>query len=166
MDSPGCSFKYSLRWHIYRGYRGTKEHPLQKLFSTFPGEWPGVGLVLLRALVGFRLGAQGVAYLQSSNQGLVTWALAALAFTSGLLLLAGLMTPLVAAIVAFGGVAIALSWIPLPTQDFFNSNFAVIDLIASAISIAFLGPGAFSLDARMFGRREITIPSRSHASRS
>jgi uncharacterized membrane protein YphA (DoxX/SURF4 family) len=97
---------------------------------------------------------------------LVTWALAALAFTSGLLLLAGLMTPLVAAIVAFGGVAIALSWIPLPTQDFFNSNFAVIDLIASAISIAFLGPGAFSLDARMFGRREITIPSRSHASRS
>jgi len=28
-----------------------------------------------------------------------------------------------------------------------------------AIGLICLGPGAFSLDARLFGRREITIPS-------
>jgi uncharacterized membrane protein YphA (DoxX/SURF4 family) len=34
------------------------------------------------------------------------------------------------------------------------------DLLAvmMAISLALLGPGAYSVDARLFGRREITIP--------
>jgi hypothetical protein len=35
-----------------------------------------------------------------------------------------------------------------------------------AIATAFLGPGAFSLDARMFGRREIVIPESSHLKKS
>jgi len=30
--------------------------------------------------------------------------------------------------------------------------------IAGAVSVALLGPGAFSLDSRLFGRREIIIP--------
>jgi len=93
------------------------------------------------------------------------WVLAALTFTSGALLLAGLMTPLVAVLVATGGIGIALSWIPLPGQGLFDSYLATINLIVLSTAIAFLGPGAFSLDARMFGRREITIPSNSRVSR-
>ena len=73
-------------------------------------------------------------------------------------LLVGLMTPLVAVLVAAGGIGIALSWIPLPGQDVFDSYLAITNLIILPITIALLGPGAFSLDARMFGRREITIP--------
>ena len=90
---------------------------------------------------------------------------AVLTFTSGALLLAGLMTPLVGVLVATGGIGIALSWVPLPGQDLFDSYLATINLIVLSITIVLLGPGAFSLDARMFGRREITIPSNSHVSR-
>jgi hypothetical protein len=69
------------------------------------------------------------------------------------------MTPLVAMLVAVGGFGLSFSIIPLPIQDFFSGTLAIINLIVLAIVIAALGPGAFSLDARMFGRREITIPS-------
>lgn len=136
------------------------------MFSTFPSEWPGIGLLLLRALVGFTLIIEGVAYVQSPSRSFEFWGVAALAFTGGAFLLAGLMTPVVAALVAIGGIGIAVSWIPLPIEDLFNSNLALIDLIVLAIAIGLLGPGAFSLDARMFGRREITIPSNSHVPRS
>jgi len=87
--------------------------------------------------------------------------LAVLAFPAGALLIAGLMTPLIAVLTAAGGIGIALSWLPLPGQDLFDSYLAIINLIVLSIAIALLGPGAFSLDARMFGRREITIPSSS-----
>lgn len=88
----------------------------------------------------------------------MAWGLAVLAFAGGAFLLAGLMTPLVAVLVAAGGMAVALSWLPLPGQDLFASYLAIFNLIVLSIAIALLGPGAFSLDARMFGRREITIP--------
>ena len=93
-------------------------------------------------------------------------ALASVAFIGGAFMFAGLMTPIVAAFAALAGVAIMFSWIPLPEQDLFSSNLAIINLIALAIAISLLGPGAFSLDAHMFGRREITIPPNSHVSRS
>ena len=88
-----------------------------------------------------------------------------MAAISGAFLLAGLMTPFVAILVTIGGVVIALSWIPLPLNNLFDSYLAIINLIVLSIAIALLGPGAFSLDARMFGRREITIPSNSQLSR-
>jgi uncharacterized membrane protein YphA (DoxX/SURF4 family) len=93
------------------------------------------------------------------------WGAGALAVISGAFLLAGLMTPLVAVLVTIGGIVIALSWMPLPLNDLFDSYLAIINLIVLSIAIALLGPGAFSLDARMFGRREITIPSNSQLSR-
>ena len=136
-----------------------REGCLQKFFSTFPSEWPGVGLLLLRALVGCSLIAQGVGYIQTLDHRLAAWGLAALAFAGGGFLLAGLMTPLMAVLVAAGGIGVALSWIPLPDAALFDSYPAIINLIVLSIAIALLGPGAFSLDARMFGRREITIPS-------
>ena len=97
-------------------------------------------------------------YVQMPNPGLLACCLAVLTFASGALMLAGLMTLFVALFVAAGGIGVALSWIPSPGQDLFDSYPAIINLIVLSIAIAFLGPGAFSLDARMFGRREITIP--------
>ena len=116
-------------------------------------------MLLLRAVVGCSLIAQGIGYVQIANESLVACCLAVLTFAAGAFLLAGLMTPFVAVFVAFGGIGIALSWIPLPGQAVFDSS--LINLIVLSIAIALLGPGAFSLDARMFGRREITIPSSS-----
>jgi uncharacterized membrane protein YphA (DoxX/SURF4 family) len=87
--------------------------------------------------------------------------MAAITFAAGAFLLTGLMTPFVAVFVALCGIGIALSYIPLPGEALFDSHLAIINLIVLSIAIALLGPGAFSLDARMFGRREITIPSSS-----
>jgi hypothetical protein len=38
------------------------------------------------------------------------------------------------------------------------SALAAFNLAAISAALVLLGPGAFSLDARLFGRREITIP--------
>lgn len=45
--------------------------------------------------------------------------------------------------------------VPLPAES-------LVGVIILAAAIALLGPGAFSLDARLFGRREIVIPNISH----
>jgi uncharacterized membrane protein YphA (DoxX/SURF4 family) len=99
------------------------------------------------------------------DRNLVAWGLAVLTFAGGAFLLVGLMTPFMAVLVAAGGVAAVLSWIPLPGQALSDSYPAILNLIVLSISIALLGPGAFSLDARMFGRREIPIPSSRSMSR-
>lgn len=98
-------------------------------------------------------------YVQAPNHSLATWVLAALMFAGGAFLLVGLMTPFVTVLVAAVGIAAVLSWIPLPGQALSDSYPAILNLIVLSIAIALLGPGAFSLDARLFGRREITIPS-------
>jgi uncharacterized membrane protein YphA (DoxX/SURF4 family) len=102
--------------------------------------------------VGYSLIAHGMAYVRTPD-GFVAWGLAALTFVGAAFLLVGLMTPLVAVLVAVGGIGVAL----------FDGYVAITNLIGLSIAIALLGPGAFSLDARMFGRREITIPSSSNA---
>ena len=101
----------------------------------------------------------GTGYVQTANQSRAAWGLAALAFIGGAFLLAGLMTPLVALLVAAGGIG-AVWWLPLQSEALFDGYLPIINLIVLSIAIAFVGPGAFSLDARMFGRREISIPSR------
>ncbi|HKY42622.1 MAG TPA: DoxX family protein [Pyrinomonadaceae bacterium] len=115
--------------------------------------------------MGCSLIAQVVGYVQTPNPSLAACCMAAVTFAAGAFLLAGLMTPFVAVFVAAGGIGIALSWIPLPGEVLFDNYLALINLIVLSIAIALLGPGAFSLDARMFGRREITIPSSSGVSR-
>lgn len=109
--------------------------------------------------------AQSVGYVQLPDRNLVAWGLAALTFAGGAFLLVGLMTPFVAVLVAAGGITAVLSWIPLPGQALSDSYPAILNLIVLSIAIALLGPGAISLDARMFGRREITIPSSRNVSR-
>ena len=89
--------------------------------------------------------------------------MAALTFAGGAFLLVGLMTPFVSVLVTAGGIAAVLSWIPLPGQAL--SYPAILNVTVLSIAIALLGPGAFSLDARMFGRREINIPSSRNVSR-
>ena len=103
--------------------------------------------------------AQSIGYVQTPDRSVVAWGLASLMFAGGAFLLVGLMTPFVAVLVTAGGIATVLSLIPLPGHDLSHSYPAILNLIVLSIAIALLGPGAFSLDARMFGRREITIPS-------
>jgi uncharacterized membrane protein YphA (DoxX/SURF4 family) len=71
-----------------------------------------------------------------------------LALAAGALVLLGFLTPALAATVA---VATAAHTLAQPTTGTLLS-------IAIALALSCLGPGAWSVDARLFGRREIVIP--------
>jgi hypothetical protein len=132
---------------------------LYRLFSTFPGGGRGLGLLLLRAAVGAAALVQGGAYLAGSSYSATGDFAAGLAATlSGVALLFGFLTPVVGGLVTLGEIGVALSWAPLlPTNPFEATQVTLFVAVVSA-AIILLGPGALSLDARLFGRREIIIP--------
>jgi uncharacterized membrane protein YphA (DoxX/SURF4 family) len=89
----------------------------------------------------------------------VTLAVGLIMFASGAALLIGYLTPfagLLAGLFILGGT---FSWFPPPNVDLFEAKVTAAFATAIAVALVFLGPGAFSLDSRLFGRREIIIPS-------
>jgi uncharacterized membrane protein YphA (DoxX/SURF4 family) len=130
---------------------------LQKFFS-YPGGAAGLGLLLLRGLVGLTLIAQSVGHIRSTNLSLAAGVVVALAVVSGACLLAGFMTQLFAGLIGIGYGALCLLKTVFATFALVNLNYGDIDLFFVTIALILLGPGALSCDSRMFGRREIRIP--------
>ena len=131
---------------------------MQRLFSTFPGGRPGAALLLLRLAVCGTLLLLGGTYLEYADQASAwTSALGVLAAVSGASLLIGFLTPIsvVAGLLAIG---LALWWPPPGTPVLLNGQLTALLVVVVAVAVALLGPGALSLDARLFGRREISIP--------
>ncbi len=86
------------------------------------------------------------------------WAAGLLAAAGGASLVIGFLTPVAGAAAALAGIGIVLWW-PLPTRPFLlDGRLAAALMVAMAAAVVLLGPGSLSLDARLFGRREITIP--------
>jgi uncharacterized membrane protein YphA (DoxX/SURF4 family) len=133
---------------------------VQRFFSTFPGSWPGAGLLLLRAVVGGAAAIQGAQYLATTSAPTaVTWALGLLAVAGGTALVAGFLTPGSGAVAGLATIAIVMTWSPAPSaSNPLIDRVAALFVAADAAALALLGPGAHSLDAYLFGRREIIIP--------
>jgi hypothetical protein len=116
-----------------------------RLFSGFPNSRPAAGLLLLRLCDGTLLLLHGAIHAgySLSFEGLAQL----IAIGVGSLILVGLITPIAATI----GVIVALC-IPAPIEIH-------IVLVAIGASLVLLGPGAYSIDARLFGRRRIDLDS-------
>jgi putative oxidoreductase len=121
---------------------------LRRLYSTFAGGWPGIGLLVLRLVVGsVLLVSTGV--MRWSDPPHVTLTSASLALL-GLLLVAGLWTPVVGGVVAL-----------IQISQFLRIDaHPLVDLLAGTITaaLAMLGPGHWSVDARLFGWKRIDQP--------
>ena len=134
---------------------------MQRLFSTFPDGWPGFGLLLLRLGLSSHLIFIAISGLSAKSSELIAVAPNLVATIGGIFLLAGLWTPLMGTLVSLDEVWIALS-LHSPGQE---PTWIHICLAVICASVAMLGPGAWSIDARLYGRRR--FPSdRNRGSRS
>jgi putative oxidoreductase len=123
---------------------------LQRLFSTFAEGWPGFGLLLQRVLTSAILLYFAGAHLLESTS-LVPSLPHLMAAVAGVLLLFGLWTPL-----AGSAIAIVEVWIFLARSG--NTMIAIM-LVCLGATVAMIGPGVWSIDAQLYGRKHIE-PSR------
>ena len=126
---------------------------LQRLFSTFPDGWPGFGLLLLRFGAAIALICFGIMDISPPPGESITMVPDLFAAAGGIFLLAGMWTPVVAALIAIDELWIAFSVHALP-QD---GQWIHILLAVLTAAVAMLGPGAWSIDARRFGRKRFDI---------
>ena len=124
---------------------------MRRLFSTFAHGAPGVGLLLLRVAAAIAVVFHAAMALRSGPPvGPTT--LNVLTGVVGILLLVGLWTPVAGTALAIlaSGVAILhpadpWTWILLGTLG---------------AAVALLGPGAWSVDAHLFGWKRVELPDR------
>jgi len=105
----------------------------------------------MRVVLGIALIARGVTRLWGGPPMLLT-VLSVLLIGAGLLLLAGLWTPIAGTLVA----AIEVWKIFLLPEDL----WVYILLGTLGAALAMLGPGAWSVDARLFGWKRVELPDR------
>jgi len=131
---------------------------LLRFFSTFPGGLRGFGLLLLRLAVGSAAVMQGVGYLIASVPATASaWFIGALLTLSGALVVIGFLTPIASIGILVASICLELAATPKAASPLYVRVVA-IEAVAISVALAILGAGAYSLDAYLFGRREIIIP--------
>jgi uncharacterized membrane protein YphA (DoxX/SURF4 family) len=126
--------------------RGYSECVLQP-FSSFPARAPGFGLLLLRISVAVTQLLSVPQELTAQAPHLVPIGEVSLAIAVGL----GFMTP-IASLLCCGFEGFLL--VTGTHQD----TISVVGSMLNSTGLALLGPGAYSLDRGLFGRRVIVFP--------
>jgi len=118
---------------------------MKQLFSAYPSGLAGAALLLFRCALALFVATAGTGIFSQLPRSAVILDLLALS------LAIGFSTRLVAALAALAGIVILLC-----------GSCAAPALLLShaldAVALALIGPGAFSIDARRFGRSTIRLP--------
>jgi hypothetical protein len=116
---------------------------------------------MLRATVGITAATQ--AWLSVASTNSLLGAIPAAAFVvSGVALTIGIFTSVCSTLVGVGYALVLLMPFELRGLD----DAAALVCLAAAAALGLLGPGAFSIDARLFGRRQIFIPANDDSDRT
>ena len=134
---------------------------LQRLFSTFPNSWPGFGLLLLRLGVGIALIYLGISRFFGTLGAPITVARDSIEAAGGIFLIAGLWTPVMGVLIALDELWIAFSL----NSSQPDSRLIHIFLAVLTAGVAMLGPGAWSIDARLFGRKRFKMADRTRGTK-
>ena len=118
---------------------------MQRLFSTFPNSWPGGGLLLLRIAAATATILCGLS--SPPLQELSGKVFQGIAATTGALLLIGLWTPIA------GLLQVCVELTSGLARDALGPDQLLLG--ALGLSLSMIGPGAWSIDARLVGRKQI-----------
>ena len=130
---------------------------LRHSFTHFVRGWPGTGLLLIRSLVGLALISHQVPALVNDPLSFSS-VISGVLVLAGVLLIIGLWTP-VAGILA--GVFQIMILFSHPRDPWMYLQCGVF-----ASALAMIGPGGWSVDARLFGWKRLEIPPPTHEPRS
>ena len=128
---------------------------MRRLYSTFAGGWPGTGLLLMRLVIGSVLVVRAGLRLWGDPPLNITIT-AAILLVAGFFLILGLWTPIVGT-----SVAVIEAWkiLTLPGDRWL---WLLLGTVSGAL--AMLGPGRWSIDARLFGWKRVEAPPRKRSS--
>jgi uncharacterized membrane protein YphA (DoxX/SURF4 family) len=134
---------------------------MQRLFSSFPEGWPGIGLIFLRLTVAVNAIVCAIdAFAGPNSHAICAWVIGSLAMAVGAAIFVGFLTPAASAVATIGYLLMGVSPSLMTEANNHISALTAFNLAAISGALVLLGPGAFSFDAHLFGRREIIIPDR------
>jgi hypothetical protein len=112
----------------------------------FPQGAPGIALLLLRFSVAAIFPISLIQEFGASSP----LGVSAFVLVISTLMFIGVFTPIVSILACASGIAILLS-------NICSDSLILVFIIINAAAVGILGPGAYSLDARLFGRRVVVV---------
>lgn len=122
----------------------------------FPQGGPGFGLLLLRIATAAMF-ALNVTHRFHFSSPLLYWAVVSFIVLTSIALCIGFLTPILSVIVC----AVAVANLFLADESI---DAVYILAILTSAALFFLGPGAYSVDAKLFGLQVTVVPPRKSSS--